>query len=451
MGEKEHIWVVGMNEMMRDKLEALRQADECEFHQLLTYEDSHGASAYYPEELMERAIDTVESADEPVDAVMSSWDFPVMFMTPLLAEHFGTRWHALESIMKCEHKYWSRCNQKEAIPEFVPKFARFDPFDDNAREKIDMDYPFWIKPMISFAGHLGLKIESEEDFQRGIDQMRQGIDRFSTPFEYFLQFLPEDTDFPGMEEGFAIAEDAIGGTHCNQCTVEGYAADGEVHCHGVVDSYRFPNLPSFSRYEYPSTLPEEVRRRMEDASRRIMKHVGFDVGGWNIEYFHDPETDEIRLLEINGRVSVSHADLFHKVDGQSNLDVVVSAARGKQPDWREREGRYNVAGKFFLRHFSDGKVVRTPTATQVQNVKEVVPRTLVDVLVEPNSWLHDLEYQDSYSYKLAAIYLGGRDAHEMLQKFQEIIGEMDFTVLTPEEVENQQYEPELKEGVQEQA
>lgn len=448
MSATKHIWIIGMYDLIRQKLDALRRANECEFHPVLTYGETHGADAYHPDDMMNKAVDILDSAEEPIDAIVSFWDFPVMCMTPLLAERYGTTWHSLETILKCEHKYWSRCNQQEVIPEFVPEFCRFDPHDEKPREQIDLEYPFWIKPMISFGGHLGYKVESDEEFRKGIQGMRDGIDRFAKPFEYFAGRLPDDTDFPGMDGGFALAEKPMEG---NQCTVEGYSIDGDVRRHGIVDSHRFPNLSTFSRYQYPSNLPEDVHDRMSDASRTFMEHVGFDVGGWNIEYFHEPETGEIRLLEVNGRISVSHSDLFDKVDGQSNHEVVIASALGEEPDWRKGAGKYPVAGKFFVRKFTDGKIVRTPTATQVQKVREIVPRTIVDVLVEPDTWLHDLQYQESYSYKLAAIYLGGRDEHDMLQRFQEVIGELDFAVLTPEEIDSGQYEgSELKQGAQQQ-
>jgi len=42
-------------------------------------------------------------------------DFPVSTMLPLICKEFGTRSPSLESLLKCEHKYWSRVEQKKVI------------------------------------------------------------------------------------------------------------------------------------------------------------------------------------------------------------------------------------------------------------------------------------------------------------------------------------------------
>ena len=49
-----------------------------------------------------------------------------------------------------------------------------------------------------------------------------------------------------------------------QVTVEGYAFGGEVDILGVVDSIFFPGTLAFSRFDYPSALPEGVQERMAE-------------------------------------------------------------------------------------------------------------------------------------------------------------------------------------------
>ena len=128
-------------------------------------------------------------------------------------------------------------------------------------------------------------------------------------------------------------------------TVEGYRTAGRSHVYGIVDSLHYPGTSSFLRYQYPSQLPEEVRRRLATLSERVIDQIGLDQMTFNIEYFRDPETDRVRLLEVNPRHSQSHALLFERVDGVSNHELLVQrrappAAAGHQL----RAGRPGVAG-----------------------------------------------------------------------------------------------------------
>ena len=87
---------------------------------------------------------------------------------------------------------------------------------------------------------------------------------------------------------------------------------------GLLDSIRHRNKVSFLRYQYPSRLPLEVRKRMAAITSALVKHVGFDNSCFNVEFFWEPKTDKLWFLEINTRLAESHCDLFQKIDGRSN-------------------------------------------------------------------------------------------------------------------------------------
>lgn len=46
-------------------------------------------------------------------------------MVPLLAERHGLPHVPLEAVLKCEHKYWSRIEQREVADE-IPNFGIVD-------------------------------------------------------------------------------------------------------------------------------------------------------------------------------------------------------------------------------------------------------------------------------------------------------------------------------------
>ncbi len=416
------VFVLALNEFNRTKLERLPEAEECRFHGLLTMEESHGAHEYDVDTLMERAIQRLEESDAPVDAIVQFWDFPISIMHSILSERFGTPGPSPQSVLRCEQKHWSRIKQREVIPDLVPPFQGFNPFADDPRSDIDMDYPFWVKPVKSFAGHLGFRVESDADLDRAIATMRRRVERFTEPLAKLIAYTQPPEEFPDEDPCLCIAEGIIDGS---QCTVEGYAYDGQIDIHGVIDSHRFPGTSTFSHYQYPSALPSRIADRMREASRTVMAHVGFDSSAFNIEYFWDRENDNLWLLEINPRVSQSHADLFEKVDGAPNTKVPLDVALGRKPAMPKREGAYNVAGKFFVRRFENGIVRSAPGEEELQRVKEAIPGIHVDLQAKEGQRLDELDYQDSYSYKLAFLYFGGDSEEDLQSRFQlatEILG-----------------------------
>ena len=62
-----------------------------------------------------------------------------------------------------------------------------------------------------------------------------------------------------------IAEGLLKG---EQVTVEGYVQGGVATIFGVVDSIMFPGTLAFSRFDYPSHLPEACRRAWARSPRR---------------------------------------------------------------------------------------------------------------------------------------------------------------------------------------
>lgn len=101
-----------------------------------------------------------------------------------------------------------------------------------------------------------------------------------------------------------------------------------------------------------------IRRRIDEITRKIIKHTGYDNGAFNIEFFYDQRLNKIWLLEINPRISQSHSDLFFKVDGAPNQKVIIELATGRAPELPRRQGDYKTAAKFYLREFRDGIVSR---------------------------------------------------------------------------------------------
>jgi len=229
---------------------------------------------------------------------------------------------------------------------------------------------------------------------------------------------------------------AVDGYHCiaeelistgRQCTLEGYARADQVHVYGVVDSVREGKHRScFQRYQYPSGLPSRVRRRMIEATQRFVRHIGFEGGPFNVEYYWDQCSDRIRLLEINARISKSHCPLFWMVDGRSHHEVMVDLALGRTPSFPHRQGSYRLAGKFMYRRYRDAVVTRVPARDDVERLRRAFPGALVRPLVRPGTRLAHLSLQDSYSYEVAEVFLGADSQKALLARYREALGILDF-------------------------
>ena len=75
------------------------------------------------------------------------------------------------------------------------------------------------------------------------------------------------------------------------------------------------------------TLPDEAYQELRDAAIAVMRAVGVDCGGSNIQFARDRDTGEIRVIEMNPRVSRSSA-LASKATGYPIAKVAAKLAVG---------------------------------------------------------------------------------------------------------------------------
>jgi hypothetical protein len=421
-----NVFVLGTDDFNLIKLKALRYAPDYNFIKLLDYSEFRSSDEYDVEALLKKCRERLDAHEGSYDAIVGYFDFPVTDMVPILAREYGMRSASLEAILKCEHKYWSRLEQRQCIPDHIPEFAAFDPFDDNALANLGLEFPFWIKPIKSFRSYLGFRINNEDDWNEAIPIIRENIRKISDPFDFIFDYL-KDSDIEGLEdEKTCLAEGIISG---RQCTIEGYMLNGKFHPLGVVDSIRESNGSSFQRYEYPSKLPLRIQMRISEISEKVIKHIGFDNSCFNIEYFYNDREDELHLLEINPRISQSHGDLFHKVDGTANHEAMIEVALGRKLEFPHREGAFGHAAKFMWRVFiHDGIIHRVPTEEDKQIVRHSYPGTLMDIHVDEGVRLSELLNQDSYSYELADIYMGASTQQNLLADYDGVKNLLPFEI-----------------------
>lgn len=415
-----NVFVIGLDEANLSTLREVPHAADYNFHGLLDIDEMQGVEFSFPD-LLRAAEEKLDAFEGSVDAVVGYWDFPVSTMVPILSERYGLRSTSLESIVKCEHKYWSRLEQRKVVDEH-PRFALVD-LEGEAKPPEGLRYPMWLKPVKSYSSELAFGVRNDEEFRDAFSRIREGVSRVGRPFEHVLDRLELPPEVAAAGGQACLAEEALKG---EQVAVEGYVYDGEVEVYGILDSIDFPGRSSFLRHQYPSGLPQRVQDRLRDVSERVIRQIGLNWATFSIEFFHDPETDEVALLEINPRHSQSHAELFDYVDGVPNHHCMLSLALGRNPELPYRRGPYEVAAKWYHRRFEDAFVRRVPTDAEIGEVERKVPGTRIEIVAQEGRRLSDLTGQDSYSYELAHIYAGADDEEELQEKYDRCAALLPF-------------------------
>jgi hypothetical protein len=415
-----NIFVLGLDDMNEELLRTLPDAGEYRFHRLLDLDDLLTKDIRLPE-LLASAERQLYHFDGSIDAIIGYWDFPVSSLVPILCERFGTTGPSLESVVKCEHKYWSRLIQHEVVDDH-PRFALLDT-DHRGGPPSGLRYPLWVKPVKSVSSALAFRATNLDEFQSALDAIRQDIDWMGGPFQYVLEHIDAPPEIGSSDHCCLVEEDAFG----VQLTAEGYVQHGEARMYGVVETINYPETSSFMRYLYPSHLPDHVIERLSDITTRVISHIGLNHSTWNIEFFWNKEHDSLSILEINPRHSQSHARLFQLVDGAANHHALVSIALGRDPELPTGQGPARVAAKCFLREFGgDAHVARVPTAEEVAEVERTIPLTKVKIVAREGERLSDLTHQDSYSYELALVYIGADSEDELDEKYRACVESLPF-------------------------
>ena len=425
-----NIFVMGLEPFNLELLQTIRGDERLRFHTLFEHDEVvHSPDKGYPplDLLVKRADEAAEKVPGGMDAVIGYWDFPTSCVVPMIARHRGLPGPTLESVGRCEHKYWSRLEQRGVVPEYVPRFQAIDPFADDPLKGLELDYPFWLKPVKAHSSFLGFYIDSAERFDEHLDEIRQKIGLMGDSFNEFLSHVDLPEQVREVDGNHCIAEEIIASG--GQCTLEGYSWNGKVDILGIVDSVRSgKHRSSFTRYQYPSKLPRRVQARIIETSSKVMRHLGYDGAAFNIEYFWNADSGRLSLLEINARISKSHSPLFLMVDGATNQKAIVDLALGRKPDFPHRQGVHKVAAKFMLRYFKDGILERVPTEDDIERLKSTFSEAQIRLVAPEGVRLSDLKMQDSYSYEVAEVFLGAASQKDLLERYRQALDILNFHV-----------------------
>ncbi|MBS3743634.1 MAG: D-alanine--D-alanine ligase [Wenzhouxiangellaceae bacterium] len=414
-GDRKTIAVIGADDHNLAMIRAIPEADEWRLARVLEWQDvqpDNGRIDFH--DLYRQARERIDALDGKPDAIIGYLDFPVTSLVALLSRDYGLPAASPEAVACCEHKYWMRKIEADVFPDNAPRTAAINPFEVEQAQKNAPEFPFWLKPVKSHSSVLGFMIEDEDELDRALHACRQKLHFFGEPFNDFLRCLEKSGGAPEIGGNHAVAEELVSARR--QFTLEGYVWQNEVVIYGAIDSIRIgEHKSSFSRYQYPARLPEPVLEKATEMTRKLLAAFEYDGSPFNIEFFWNPDTDALRILEVNPRISKSHSPLFRMVDGVCHQKVAIDLSLGREPEMPHRQGKDNMAAKFMWRSMeADGIVKHIPNEEDVAGLQQLLPDLDLEVLVEKEQQLSSMFYQDSYTYELAVIFLGG-DSEEMLE------------------------------------
>lgn len=412
------IFLLGLLDWQRGELETVDHAEQYRFHSLLSYEEVVEEPLGF-DELLKRARKQLDDFQGQPAAIISHWDFPSSCLAPLLSAEYGLRAPSLESVLRCEHKYWARLEQQKAIPECIPKFQAVDPFDPQAVDSFNMEFPVWLKPIKGYSSMLGFYLEDRRQLKEALEQMREHIGELGAPFNECLKHASLPPEVEGFDGCHAIAESIMTG---EQFAPEGFVCNGEMHIYGFFDMIRGQGGKDILALRYPAELPESLRLHSEDVCERILKQIGFDYGCFNVEFLWDASSNKVCLIEVNTRMSQSHSDLFVKVNGMSDHEVAISVALGQKPHLPGKDGgRYKMAADFWLKKNGDAEVTRVPRPDELEALSQELGDAVVVIGAEEGKRLSDLSEQAQYSYTVGKAWIGGDSEEDIKKKYHNLI------------------------------
>jgi biotin carboxylase len=357
-------------------------------------------------DLIEQTVEKYRDAN--LDGVTSAIGYPGMSAASVIASKLGLPGPSPESIMLCEHKYYSRVYQQLLVPEATPKFHLIDPID-SATYNGGIDYPSFLKPVKSCMSKNSNGVASHEELLQLI-KVSLLPDQFIEPFNDMMHAY---THFE-QHATCLLHEELLSGV---QVSMEGYVFNKEVHVMGVIDAIMFPGTRSFSRWQYPSRLSQTVLDRMSKIATRFFAGIEYDNALFNMEFFYNHETDAISIIEINPKIASQFPNLFLKVDGFSTYRTLLEVAMGLHPQTGQRNGKYVIAANCVLRTFEDQIVHRIPEEKQIDSVESRFENSVVQIYATPGKKLSDL-VQDTQSYRYGLIDLGATNETELESNFE---------------------------------
>jgi biotin carboxylase len=317
----------------------------------------------------------------------------------------------VDAVLACQHKLYARQVLQRVCPQAnIP----FEPLAAHPGDPVSagIRYPVFVKPVKAAFSVLARCVYDADELHR---HTRFGLweswvmRRLVEPFDQVLRRrLPQVPSAYGL-----LLESPV---QAPQYCLDGYVFEGRMHTLGVVDAVMYPGTQAFMRFEYPSRLPASVAARASDIAQRFLQAVGFTHGLFNMEFFHDPATDRLSVIEFNPRMASQFSDLYRRVDGIDLHEMGFALAHGLDPALTTRSTpSAGVAASFVYRSFEPQRHRHAPSALQAAVFRQAYPDAmLLEFPKPPAEVARDFRWLGSHRYGI--VHLGGTDAADLRRR-----------------------------------
>jgi hypothetical protein len=330
----------------------------------------------------------------------------------LVAEAAGLPGTSPEAVIACQHKLHARRVLQQVCPEANVRFCELDAHYGGPIPQ-GLAYPSYVKPVKAAFSVLARPVRHERELH---EHTRFGkrelwvIRRLVEPFERVAR-----ERLPGCGTAHRMMlEEPL---RAPQYNLDGYVFNGQVHVLGVVDAVMYPGTQAFMRWDMPSRLPPAVAARAADVARRFLAAVGFTHGLFNMEFFHEPKSDRLAVIEFNPRLASQFGDLYRRVHGVDAHEIGLALAMGQDPAALPRtEPAAGAAASFVYRTFDPRDTVPAmPSAWQRARLARAFPDAMLFIYPKSgHSLARDFKWLGSHRYGI--LHLGGRDAHDLRRR-----------------------------------
>ena len=328
----------------------------------------------------------------------------------LVAEELGLPGATPESVLAAQHKLYAREVLQQVAPEANVGFASLDvAYGDDIPH--GLSYPQFVKPVKAAFSVLAREVKNRDELQAHTRFGRRElwvIRRLVQPFERVMQ-----QRMPQAGTAHRMMLETPLPLNTPQYNLDGWVFNGKAQALGVVDAVMYPGTQAFMRWEVPSQLGAGVQQRALEVAQKFLTAIGYTHGFFNMEFFHDPQTDRLRVIEFNPRMASQFADLYRRVQGRDAHAMSLALAVGQDPaELPSVAPTAGAAASQVYRSFDPSAQVRMPSAEQQADVMRRFPDALLFCYAKTGHAL-DRDFKWLGSYRHGIIHLGGRDRDDL--------------------------------------
>lgn len=349
-----------------------------------------------------------------IDGVFSNNEYFGALLAAAIAERLGLPGTPPAVVMTAQHKFYARQAHRVIAPAAVPDYCVF-PFDISDPAQIKLPFPLFVKPVRATFSVLARRVDDFAALRRHLTFSwleETIIRRLVKPFN---DLMPDYSDFT-IDAHHLIAEEPVSGLEAN---VDGYVREGRVTFVGVCDAVMFPGTHQFQKFVYPSRLPAAVQERMRTLAEILLDGMQYRHGFFNIEMMWSPESDELKVIEINPRLASQLAGLYRRVDGINPHRMLLELCTGHAPVAVRTPTGCGVAASLVSRRFDGRALEREPRAAELARARRHFPDAAIMLYLKRGQALaREMKWLGSYRY--AVVNLGGANEESLDRRYAEI-------------------------------